>query len=91
MANEQDEIVIIRRDPDAGWLSGFLVGVAVGAVVGLFRAPGSGAELRQKLMSRASSARQAAQSRLPGGSSGEQSEESAQDTEDQPRIIYRSG
>lgn len=90
MASEQDEIVIIRRDADAGWLSGFLVGAAVGAVVGLFRAPGSGAELRQKLLSRAQSARQAAQSRLPGQSNNDEPD-SSQDSQTGSRIVYRSG
>ena len=89
MASEQDEIVIIRRDADAGWLSGFLVGAAVGAVVGLFRAPGSGAEFRQKLLSRAQSARQAAQSRLPGQASDQPQD--AQGSETDSRIVYRSG
>ncbi len=65
---DEDRIVIIRKDPQSGWLAGFLFGAAIGAAVGLFRAPKSGSELRQDLLQRVTQARQTVQSKLPGGS-----------------------
>ena len=71
----RDEIVIVREDPNSGLIPGFLLGALAGAVVGLLRAPGSGQQTRQNLTqtlkSRVGSAREAAQSRLLGRSSGD--------------------
>ncbi|MDQ3855710.1 MAG: YtxH domain-containing protein [Chloroflexota bacterium] len=65
----RDEIVIVREDPSSGWISGLLLGVAIGAAVGLFRAPRAGKELRQTLTQRVSSAGQTARSKLPSRAS----------------------
>lgn len=101
MASDKDldEIVIIRRDPDSGWLPGFLLGAAVGAVAGLLRAPKPGKQIRESLLSRgksvkdiavsrATSIKDTAQSKLPNRSQPTV-ETSAVQTEGSEEIVIR--
>jgi gas vesicle protein len=67
MAIDDDiEVVVIRKDTGSGLIPGLLIGIAAGALVGLFRAPRPGLEMRQQVTQRASGLRSTVQSKLPG-------------------------